>query len=99
MMTRQEYSSLLRELTAKHRQERLALRWRYDEERLALMKRGEKEKAERRRPPPLIDGSSIREICMRNRGHLSASRIAAQIGISRNAVIGHWFRGCREASR
>jgi hypothetical protein len=33
-----------------------------------------------------------RETAIRNRGRASASAIAQACGISRNAVIGHWFR-------
>lgn len=34
----------------------------------------------------------VREACIAGRGKLSARQIALKLGISRDAVIGHWFR-------
>lgn len=39
-----------------------------------------------------IAGLSVREAAMALRGIASASQIAKHLGISRNAVIGHWWR-------
>jgi len=43
-------------------------------------------------PAIQCDGSSIRETCIRLRGTYSAGQIARSLGITRNAVIGHWWR-------
>ena len=37
-------------------------------------------------------GSTIRDTCIANYGKAPASRVAKELGITRNAVIGHWFR-------
>lgn len=35
---------------------------------------------------------ALRNECLRLKAKMSASQIAAYLGISRNAVIGHWYR-------
>lgn len=35
---------------------------------------------------------TVRETALANRGKASASQIASAIGVSRNSIIGHWFR-------
>lgn len=35
---------------------------------------------------------AIRKACIAGRGKLSAAEIAKKLGITRNKVIGHWFR-------
>jgi hypothetical protein len=40
-----------------------------------------------------------RYFCMFWRGKLSARQIAEDLGITRNAVIGHWYRGRKAEKR
>lgn len=46
----------------------------------------------------LQDGRSVREVCVEMRGKYTASEISAALGVSRNAVIGHWFRARRSGA-
>lgn len=46
-----------------------------------------------RESDPVIDvRPSVRETAVANRGHASASQIAAALGVTRNVIIGHWNR-------
>lgn len=50
-------------------------------------------KVRRLRPAHEIDiRQTVRETALANRGKASASQIASAIGVSRNSIIGHWFR-------
>jgi hypothetical protein len=42
-----------------------------------------------------VSGLSVREAALALKGRGSARQIAAHLGVSRNSVIGHWFRGRR----
>jgi hypothetical protein len=83
---RARLQSELRANTIKREEERRALWLRYRSEHNIPTIRS------RPNPPPIITGLSIRETCVLNRYRLTALEISKQIGISRNAVIGHWFR-------
>jgi len=41
---------------------------------------------------------TIRDTALANRGKATAAEIAAAIGVTRNAIIGHWFRARKEGA-
>jgi hypothetical protein len=45
---------------------------------------------------PFVSGGSIQEACVANRDNYSAAEIGAILGITRNAVIGHWYRARKQ---
>lgn len=47
----------------------------------------------KKKPGPInTSNPRVRDYCMAQKGKKSASRIALYLGITRNAVIGHWAR-------
>jgi hypothetical protein len=95
-----EYKRLRKELAAKHRTEReeLVARFGREYEPTPPGRRSFLIHPPRSGPAPaFIKGVTARETCLLNRGRLTAAEIAKQIGISRNAVIGQWYRGRRGA--
>lgn len=42
--------------------------------------------------PDIVILATVRDTAVANRGKASASQIARAVGVSRNSIIGHWFR-------
>ena len=45
-----------------------------------------------RAPASIVVKETVRETALANRGNASAGQIARAIGVTRNCIIGHWFR-------